>query len=286
LMISAFARAGWTLGHADYVYAASAAAKFVLREMRDGSKGLVRTYRDGTKASTAFLDDYAFMVAACLDLYQTTAFPGWLLAALELQSEQDARFLDPAGGYYLTANDGETLLVREKPAYDRAVPSGNSVAADNLLRLHDITGDEQWRQTAERLFAAFAFQVSRAPTGFPRLLAALDHYYDRPLEVAIVVPNTLEEGLPLAAPLRKTFVPNKAFLLLSEPNRERLQTKVPWLEGKKAIGGKATAYVCERGRCELPTSSPSVFAKQLRKRTPYPSFAKEPPARLPFEPAK
>ena len=286
LMISAFARAGWTLGQADYVYAASAAAEFVLRNMRDESKGLVRTYRDGSKGSTAFLDDYAFMIAACLDLYQTTAFPGWLLAALELQAEQDARFLDPAGGYYLTPNDAETLLVREKPAYDRAVPSGNSLAADNLLRFHDITGDETWRQTAERLFAAFAFQVSRAPTGFPRLLVALDRYYDRPLEVAIITPTAVEEGLALAVPLRKNFVPNKAFLLLSEPNGERLQAEVPWLEGKKAIDGKATAYVCERGRCELPTSSPSVFAKQLRKRTPYPSFAKQPPARLPFERAK
>ena len=283
MMISAFARAGWALGDADYVYAASAAAKFVLRNMRDDSKGLVRTYREGSKASTGFLDDYAFMIAACLDLYQTTAFPGWLLAALELQAEQDARFADPVGGYYLTPNDGEALLVREKPVYDRAVPSGNSLGADNLLRLHDITGDEGWRLAAERLFASFAFQVTRAPTGFPRLLVALDHYYDVPLEVAIVVADDLREALPLAEPLRTTFVPNKAFLLLSEPNAERMQAEVPWLEGKKAIGGKATAYVCERGRCELPTSRPAAFARQLRKRTPYPSFDEDPPPRLPFE---
>ncbi len=283
LMISAFARAGWAFGHADYVYAASGAAKFVLRAMRDEAKGLVRTYREGSKASTGFLDDYAFMVAACLDLYETTAFPGWLLAALELQGEQDARFLDPDGGYYLTPSDGEALLVREKPGYDRAVPSGNSVAANNLLRLHDITGEEKWRKAAERLLASFALQVTRAPTGFPQLLVALDHYYDRPLEVAVIVSTELEEGLPLTMPLRQTFVPNKAFVFLSEPNAQRLQAEVPWLEGKRAIRGKATAYVCERGRCELPTSSPSVFAKQLRKRTPYPSFGKEPPARLPFE---
>lgn len=283
MMISAFARAGWALGHAEYVYSASAAAKFVLGNMRDEGKGLVRTYRDGSKAETAFLDDYAFMVAACLDLYQTTAYPGWLLAALELQSEQDSRFLDAAGGYYLTPNDGEALLVREKPAYDRAMPSGNSVAADNLLRLHDITGDEKWRKGAERLFASFAFQVARAPTAFPRLLVALDHYYDTPLEIAIIAPNRVEEGLPLAKRLRESFVPNKAFLLVSETNAEDLQGNVPWLEGKRALGGKATAYVCERGRCELPTSSPAVFAKQIQRRVPYPSFAKEPPARLPFE---
>jgi hypothetical protein len=286
LMISAFARAGWALGHAEYVDAASVAAKFVLGNMRDAARGLVRTYRDGSKASTAFLDDYAFMIAACLDLYQTTAIPNWLLTAIELQAEQDARFLDVAGGYYLTPNDGEALLVREKPAYDRAVPSGNSVAANNLLRLHDITGDEKWRTAAERLFAAFAFQVARAPTAFPQLLVALDHYYDTPLEIVIIAPKSVEEGLPLAQRLRESFVPNKAFLLLTETNAGHLQEQVPWLEGKRAVRNKATAYVCERGRCELPTPSPAVFAKQIQKRTPYPSFTKEPPARLPFERVK
>ena len=284
LMISAFARAGWAFGHEEYVRAASRAANFVLRNMRDDGKGLVRTYREGSKASTAFLDDYAFMIAACLDLYETTASPGWLFSALELQAQQDARFLDvESGGYFLTPNEGEALLVREKPAYDRAVPSGNSVAAENLLRLHDITAEEKWRNTAERLFASFALQVTRAPTGFPRLLVALDHYYDSPLEVAILVRDSSEEGLPLAKRLREAFVPNKTFVLVSEPNARSIEFRVPWLEGKRAIQGKPTAYVCERGRCELPTSSPSVFAKQISKRAPYPSFEREPPARLPFE---
>ena len=286
LMVSAFARAGWALDRADYLDTASAAATFVLGNMRDDSKGLVRTYRDGSKARSAFLDDYAFMIAACLDLYEATSRSAWLASALELQVQQDARFLDPAGGYYLTANDAETLLVREKPAYDRAVPSGNSVAAHNLLRLHDITGDDTWRSAAEQLFSAFGFQVARAPTAFPLLLAALDHYYDAPLEIAIVAPEGLDEARSLALRLREAFVPNKAFLVLSETDAAPLQAQVPWLEGKRAIQDRATAYVCERGRCELPTSNPAVFAKQLRKRTPYPSFAKEPPAPLPFERAQ
>ena len=224
------------------------------------------------------------MVAACLDLYQTTGFAGWLLAAIELQTEQDARFLDSeAGDYFLTPNDGETLLVREKPAYDQAVPSGNSVAASNLLRLHDFTGDKEWRAAAEKLFASLAFQVTRAPTAFPMLLTALDHYYDAPLEIAIIVPETHAEGIPLAKRLGETFVPNKAFLLLTESEAERQSTEVPWLEAKRVIGGRPTAYVCERGRCELPTSKPPVFAKQIAKRKPYPSFVDAPPRPLPFE---
>ena len=125
--------------------------------MRAEDGSLVRTYRDGKKGSTSFLDDYAFMVTACLDLYEATGEVAWLERAIELQTDQDARYADAQnGGYYLTPADGEDLLVREKPAYDRAVPSPNSVAARNLLRLHDFTTDAKWRGAAERLFASLS----------------------------------------------------------------------------------------------------------------------------------
>ncbi|UCH30820.1 MAG: thioredoxin domain-containing protein [Myxococcales bacterium] len=286
MMISAFARAGWALDDADYVGIASRAAEFVLAEMRDESGVLRRTYREGAKADTSFLDDYAFMVAACLDLYETTGRTSWLLTALELQEGQDTRFGDDeSGGYFLTPADGESLLVREKPAYDRAVPSPNSLAANNLLRLEDITGDEAWRRSAERLFASLAFRVTRSPTGFPMLLVALDRYYDVPFEIAIIAEKPAD-ALQLAERLRDAFVPNKTFAVLTDAEAERQQERVPWLEGKRTLRGKPTAYVCERGRCELPTSKPSVFSKQIAKRHPYPSFRETPPSRLPFRRAK
>jgi uncharacterized protein YyaL (SSP411 family) len=287
MMITAFAQAGWMLDEPRYSAVASRAAGFVLDRMRSDDGALVRTYRDGKKGSSSFLDDYASMVGACLDLYEATGGAVWLQSAVKLQSDQDARYLDTqSGGYYLTPSDGETLLVREKPAYDRAVPSGNSLAARNLLRLHDFTGDAKWRSRAERLFASLGLRVTRSPNGYPLLLVALDHYYDTPLEVAIVAPVGQDEAAPLAARLRETFVPNKAFAVLSDAEAAEQQAQVPWLEGKRAMGGKATAYVCERGRCDLPTPKPSVFQKQIGRRKPYPSFAKEPPPRLPFERVK
>jgi hypothetical protein len=287
MMITAFAQAGWMLDEPRYAAVASRAAGFVLTRMRTEDGALVRTYREGKKGSSSFLDDYASMVGACLDLYEATGRVVWLVSAVELQSDQDARYLDPqSGGYYLTPSGGETLLVREKPAYDRAVPSGNSVAARNLLRLHDFTGDAKWRSRAERLFASLGFRVTRSPNGYPLLLVALDHYYDTPLEVAIVAPLKQEEAAPLAERLRKTFVPNKAFAVLTDIQAAEQQAQVPWLEGKRAMGGKSTAYVCERGRCDLPTPNPAVFQKQVDRRKPYPSFAKASPPRLPFERAK
>jgi uncharacterized protein YyaL (SSP411 family) len=287
MMISAFAQAGWVLLDGYYVRVATKAAQFVLQWMRDEDGSLYRTYRDGAWATASFLDDYASMVGACLDLYETTGYSEWLRSAVELQRKQDERYLDThGGGYYLTPNDGETLLVREKPAYDRAVPSGNSITAANLLRLHDLTGEAEWRQSAERLFAAFAFRVTRSPIAFPMLMVALDHYYDLPLEIAIISPKTRHVDGPIAERLRTVFIPNKALAVMSESEAARQKAWVPWLEGKRSMQGKTTAYVCERGRCDLPTSNPAVFARQIDRRKSYPSFAKAPPPKLPFERAK
>ncbi|MBT8452813.1 MAG: thioredoxin domain-containing protein [Deltaproteobacteria bacterium] len=287
MMAVAFAKAGWILAEPRYFESAARSARFVLEKMRDEDGALVRTYRAGNKGSASFLDDYAFMVAACLDLYQASGDAAWIERAVELQTDQDLRYLDEqAGGYYLTAAGGEALLVREKPVYDRAVPSGNSVSANNLLRLHDFTGDPKWRRRAERLFASLAFQVTRSPMGFPLLLVALDRYYDSALEVAVIAPVSREEAAELSERLRRSFVPNKVFTVLSNAEVSQQEAMLPWLEAKRAMSGKSTAYVCERGRCELPTSKPNVFQKQLDQRKAYPSFAETTPPRLPFERAK
>jgi uncharacterized protein YyaL (SSP411 family) len=284
MMISAFARAGWALDDADYVGTALRAARFVLDSMRTPDGILVRTYRGGKKAPGSFLDDYAFMVGACLDLYEATGDLAWLRHAIELQSDQDARHLDTThGGYYLTPNDGEALLAREKPSYDHAVPSENSASARNLLRLHDLTGDAKWLRTAERVFAALAFPVTRSPIDYPLLLVALDHYYDLPLEVAIIAPRDRQETRLLAERLRSTFVPNKSFVALTEAEAVAQQAMIPWLEGKQALQDRSAAYVCERGRCDLPTSSPAVFQRQIERYKPYPSFETERLPRLRFE---
>ncbi len=282
LMISAFARGAWAFDEPRYAALGANAARFVWTEMRDGDGALLRIYKGGQKSSTAFLDDYAFMVAACLDLYQATGDEAWLEHALELQKTQDARYADDQeGGYFMTANESEALLVREKPANDGAVPSGNSVAALNLLRLYDFTDEAQWREQAEALFTALAGRVQRAPSGYPELLVALDYYYDVPFEIAVVAETHLEDTTALAKRLRETFVPNKVFCVLTDATASVQQRVVPWLEGKRALKGKPTAYVCERGRCDLPTSSPTVFQRQIGKRRSYPSYAETAPPRLP-----
>ena len=271
LMISAFARGGLVLGEPKHLEVASRAAAFVLSQMRGATGGLVRTSKDGINGPPAFLDDYAFMIAACLDLYEATGAARWLSEALALQRYQDTHFRDEqAGGYFLTPDDHEPLLVREKPSYDGAIPSGNAVSAMSLLRLAELTGDPKWQQRAEESFAAFGPSIQRAPLAAPQLLVALDYYLDVPFEVVLVAPENRDAAKELARVFRATFLPNRVFLMLSDEQAAAQEDRVPWLTAKRSLQGKPTAYVCERGRCELPTSDPQTFRRQLLQHRPYP----------------
>ena len=156
----------------------------------------------------------------------------------------------------MTADDHEVLLARSKPAYDGAKPCGNSVALLNLLRLDEITSDPKYRTRAESGFAAFASTLERRPTALPKMLVALDYYLDRPVEVIIVSPQG-QDRKALERAVADTFLPNHVLLFVEEgADLEANAAKVPLLEGKKAMGGLSTAFVCEKGLCEAPTSDP------------------------------
>src|SRR5438128_1455949 len=198
---------------------------------------------------------------------ETTGASRWLETAIALDGVLARRFEDrEAGGFFRTAEDGEALLAREKPSSDGAEPSGNSVAVMNLLRLSELTGDERYRQRAERALAAFGDVLGRAPTALAEMLLALDFALDTPKEIVIVTAGGREAAEPLLRAVRGTFVPNRVLVVPSDAGR--IADLVPLVEGKVAQGGRPTAYVCERRRCELPTTDPTVLAEQLRKVRP------------------
>ncbi len=268
LMISAFARAAFVLGDPSYAVRAARAADFVLSQMAD-QRGLRRSFLDGAVAGRGFLDDYAFMTAGLLDLYEATYNIRRLRAAIALQVHLDERFRDEKGGYFLTAQGGEKLLAREKPSYDGAEPSGNSVVLLNLLRLYDYTTEDRYRASAESLLKAFELVWKRAPTSVPRMLAGIDYWLDGGKEIVLVVPERAEQAEPFLAVLRSTFTPNRVTTVVTAGKDQDIAGKtIPLVIGKKARGGKPTAYVCERQVCDLPTSDPQVFAKQVGRRRP------------------
>ncbi|MEP7027796.1 MAG: thioredoxin domain-containing protein [Candidatus Eisenbacteria bacterium] len=264
LMISALARASLALGEPAYAARAARAADFVLGRMRRGDL-LVRSIKDGQTSGPAFLDDYAFLIAGLIDLYEATGEPRWLREAIALDRVLARDFEDPAhGGYFLTGRSSETMLAREKPDNDGAEPSGNSVEAMNLLRLAELTTNDAYRVRAERAQRAFTKTIAASATALPELLLAVDFRLAVPREILIVVPHERAEAEPMLAKLRANYLPNRVITVAVEGADLARQTAlVPLLEGKVAQGGRATAYVCERGVCELPTTDPAAFERQI-----------------------
>ena len=268
LMISAHARAALALGDASWADRAARAAGFVLDHMRRDGR-LLRSWRDGRPEHAGYLDDYAFLVAGLLDLYEATGEVRWLREAIALDGVLAAHYEDrEGGGFFMTADDSEELLAREKPAWDGAEPSGNSVHALNMLRLHELTTDDAYRRRAERTIDAFGPRLAADPVRLSEMLLALDWRLDAPKQVVVATTGAREEAASFLATLRTRLVPNR-ILAVTAPG-DGLAALVPVTEGKLALGGHATGYVCENRVCDLPTTDPAVFAKLIDRVRPLP----------------
>ncbi len=194
MALRAFAQAADAYGRDDYRTVARHNAEFLLRELRvqDGARGqaptLLRAWKDGRAGEVnGFLEDYALLADGLLALYEATFEPRWLLEARALADAMLARFWDDAiAGFYDTAADHESLIVRPRDTGDNATPSGNSAAADVLLRLALIFDNAEYRVRAETVLGGLAPFLARYPTGFGRYLAATEFALDTPKEIALV----------------------------------------------------------------------------------------------------
>jgi uncharacterized protein YyaL (SSP411 family) len=273
LAISAFARAGLVLGDRGCIDRACGAARFLLENALHEGR-LYRTFKDGERRHLACLDDYAFLIAGLLDLYEGSSDLRWLEHAIALDAILENRFEDrDGGGYFMTGDDQETLLVREKPSYDGAEPSGNSVAALNLLRLHEFTAGNGFLARAERTFRHMAPTLQSNPVALSEMLLAVDFLLDTPKQILIVVPpeGTTADAAPLLSAFRSRFLPNRVLSVVQAGEGQGKAARlIPLLEGKEAAGGRATAFVCENRACRLPTGNPDEFSRQLDGVTPLP----------------
>jgi uncharacterized protein len=269
-MISAFARAGFAFGEPKYVAAAKRAADFLIGRLKTKDGRLLRAWRQGIAKHNGVLEDYAFFVAALIDLYEATAELPYLNEAIALHRTMEQLFLDQeSGAFFGTGLDGEKLLIREKPFYDGAQPSGNSYAAMNALRLAELTTDDHHRQVATKTLIALGNGLSDGALECPKLALALDFAHDKAKEIVIVTSET-DRGEALIDVVRTEFLPNRVLVVVPEREVDQLKTIVPLVEGKTAPEGKATAYVCYAQTCKRPTSSPEAFAAQLREVEPLP----------------
>ncbi|HTP27457.1 MAG TPA: thioredoxin domain-containing protein [Anaeromyxobacteraceae bacterium] len=269
LMISALAMGGRILAEPLYVEAAARAADFLLENMRPGGR-LVRVYKNGLTGPPAFLQDHAFLAQGFIDLHEATFEPHWLETAIALADATEQHFSDPRGGWFSSGADQERLIAREKPTHDGAEPSGASVALLNVLRIGAFTGDPRWHRIAEAALRWHAPTLAEQPLVLADMLLALDAYLDAPREVVLVWPEGQDAPESFLEVLRKTFLPNRALTGAQEGTAlSRLSLLAPVAEGRVAVSGKPTAYVCERGACRLPAISPEKLSDQLRPVRPY-----------------
>lgn len=256
LMIAALAQAGRVLDEPAYTTAAKRAADFILTQLRDENGFLIKTYRRGKSTGSAHLDDYAFLVWGLVELYASTFDPDDLEAAVSLNDQMLRRFEDPEnGGLYLTANDGETLLFRHKNIQDGALPSGNAVAALNLLRLNNLTGNATYIEKAERIMKAFSPQVARMPSGHTFLMGALVHALYPNYQIVVVGSPDAADTRAMLAATQKPFLPEKTIIFKPDTgDTSRLTALAPFTAPMTSIDGQATAYVCKSFTCKLPTT--------------------------------
>ena len=262
LMISAFARAGFALNDAAYLDRASRAADFILTRMRVAGR-LKRSFKDGAAAGDGFLEDHAFFIAALLDLFEATADLRWLERAIELDQILADQFDDPEnGGFFMTADDHEALIAREKPVLDGALPSGNAVALMNLLRLNALTLEPSYLKRAKKGFSAFSTLMEANPSAFGEMLLALEDFLHPPHQVIVVTPAG-GDAASFKDRLRRAFLPGSLVMIVSESHAAKLARRLPLFREKLAAGGKATAYACQNGACQLPVTTGDALMQQL-----------------------
>ncbi len=266
LMVSAFARAAQAFGDASYLQSAQRSAAFIHEHLwKDGA--LLRNYRQGASEISGFADDYASLIQGLLDLYEADFDVTHLQWALELQAKMDALFWDAThGGYFSTAGEDKTILLRMKEDYDGAEPSPNSTAALNLLRLAQITDSKEYRDKALQTIKAVSEQLSRAPSALPQMLCAVDASLAKPKQIVIAGKSDAPDTRALLDEVSRHYLPNKIVLLADQgAGQAWLTQKLPFLEGMRPIEEKAAAYVCENYACQLPTADVAKLREMLGK---------------------
>lgn len=265
LMIAAFSKGAQVFDRTDYADTARKAAEFILNTLRDSQGRLLHRFRDGEAGLTAHVDDYAFFTWGLLELYEATFEVRWLREAVALNGDFVERFWDSAaGGFYFTSHDAEQILIRKKEIYDGATPSGNSVAALNLLRLARITGDSDLDRKADLVARAFSGNIMQFPSAYTQMLCALEFALGPSYEVTIVGDPGAEDTEDMVRSLRRPFLPNK--VVLFRPAHEAspdISGISDFTKNQEGLDSHATAYVCLNYHCRLPTTEPGKMLELL-----------------------
>ena len=256
LAIAGLSEAGRILNDQTFIDGAVRAAEFVLSKMRDKDGRLHRTYKEGSARRPGTLDDHAYVANGLIALYEATGQARWLDEAIAL-TELCVRlfFDDKENVFYVTAESDPGLIQRPVSHHDGAVPSGMSVAIQNLIRLGDVCSEPRWTNIAERVLRTYHAQSLNNPFGFSNVLCAMDLLQERPAEIVLAGDT---DGA-LARAVASVYLPNR--LIARAENAPKGIAKL--VEGKVPVGGKAAAYVCQDFACEAPVMEARELAERI-----------------------
>jgi uncharacterized protein YyaL (SSP411 family) len=254
LFLSALTEAAAALDRDDWMVAARTNAAFLLRELRRDDGRFRRSWR---APYLAYAEDYAALLEALLTLSELDDV-AWLADARGVADELLRLFQDAeGGGFFTTGHDAEVLVVRPKDLFDDATPSANSLAADGLLRLAALTGDDRYEEPAVTILEMLAGPMTSHPTGFAYLLGALERHVRAPIEVVIVGDRDDPRTNALRAEVTGRLIPASVTLSTAAADPD-----LPLLAGRPAAE-EPTAYVCEHYACRRPVTSPPDLRSQL-----------------------
>jgi len=265
LAISAMAKGYQVLEDTRYLDAAQRATAFITTRMNDAG-GLLRTFAKGQAKLPAYLDDYAYLLAALVDLYEADFNTIHLRAAHDIVQAMETRFRDAAGGaYFSTGDEHRGLLARTRSLHDQAVPSANAVAAQALLRLGALTDNAAYIERAREIVSSAVPRMERAPLGTMAMLCAADFLIGPRQEIAIVGEAEDSDFRALLDVARRRFLPNTVIAAIDPdaPDAEAIAEVVPLLANRDLVDGRAAAYVCENYSCALPVTTPEALLDQL-----------------------
>lgn len=258
LAVSALAFSAAALGDERYADQAATAAEFVLGTNSRGGR-LLRRSAGGEAGLEGTLEDYAFLVQGLLDLFETTGEPKWLQEAIRLTKVMAEGFEDnERGGFYLSLEPEPARLME---SYDGPTPSGNSVAALDLVRLAELTGNRGFREKAERTLRSFGQEIEQRPSAHTYMLTALDMLMNGAREVVISA-SSAREAREMRDEVFRRFMPDRVMILATSKTYDELSRVSELLKGRKP-GATPKAYICRNSVCRLPADSVESLRNQL-----------------------
>lgn len=255
LMIAALVKGAIAFQEGEYLQAAKKTTNFILSSLRKTNNKLFHRYKDGVSEIRGYLTDYAFFIWGLIELYEATFDISYLKTALELHEIQINDFWDNnIGGFYFTADSSEKLLTRQKEIYDGAIPSGNSIAMLNLLRLSYLTGDHELEEKADILNRVFSEKIRASPLAYTQFLIAIDFAIGPSYSLVIGGDTNEKDTIEMIKVVNSTYLPNKVFIhRKTEQKSPEIDNYSNFVQFFENLEGKATAYVCINKTCKPPT---------------------------------